>query len=67
MLRNNFSTSIELVSQGFLVAVEAEKGVSLDLLQTRLTDACKWVEGVGDTEVTYMGELESDTEADGEI
>ena len=65
--RDNVRETVELVSQGFMVCVEAEKGVSVDLLKMRLADACKWVEGVGETDVEHIGILEDidDEEIDG--
>lgn len=58
MFRNNFHPTSKVVQQGFLISVETEEGVSIDALKNHLADACTWIEGVGRTEVDYMGEIE---------
>lgn len=58
MLRNNFQGSARLVNYGFIICVEAEEGTSVDAISLKLADACTWVEGVGHTDVEFMGEIE---------
>ena len=47
-----------MITHGFLVSIEAEEGTPADALSLKLADACRWLEGVGDTDVEYMGEIE---------
>ena len=56
MLRDNFHAPAKLVTYGFLIAMEAEDGIcDIDLIKDRLAGACTWMEGVGRTEVNYIG------------
>lgn len=59
MLKNNFIQSKDnIVTEGFMVAVEVEVGTSIDHIKSKLTDALIWVEGVGKVDVDYMGKID---------
>ena len=58
MLRDNLHAETRIVTHGFIIAIQAEEGTDKDLISTHLADACRWVEGVGESEVTYMGQFE---------
>lgn len=47
-----------LHEEGFLVAVEVQKGVDPGYLKHMLADALTWIEGVGKTDIHYMGKVE---------
>lgn len=60
MLKNSFIQSKDtLITLGFMIAVEVETGTNPDHLKSKLADALTWVEGVGSTDVDYMGEITS--------
>lgn len=45
--------------EGFLIAVEVQKGgPSPEDIRFKLADALSWVEGVGKTDVHYLGPVE---------
>lgn len=58
MFRNYLYTPARVISHGFLIDIEAEEGTSVELMTERLAGACTWVEGVGHTDVDYLGEIE---------
>ena len=62
MLRDNLHKGSQLVTYGFLVSIEAEGEVSPEHLRTKLADACRWVEGTGEIDVTLMGEITDEAE-----
>lgn len=44
---------------GFLISIELEEGgPTPEQVQLKLADACMYVEGVGKTDVSYMGQLD---------
>lgn len=63
MFRDNFHSPAKIISHGFLIQVDAEEGTSVEAMKDHLGDACTWMEGVGKTDVEYMGvipEVEDD-------
>lgn len=54
MLQRSAKDSL-LTTQGFLVGVEVEPGVSVEKLMNVIADALTWVEGTGSIDVHPMG------------
>jgi len=50
---------------GFLIQIEVEDGVDANKLALKLADACSFVEGVGKTEVEFMGVIDQYEEEEG--
>lgn len=57
MYRDHLHPDAKIVHHGFLIDVEAEEGTSVSEMQDHLAGACTWLEGVGRTDVEYMGEI----------
>ncbi len=45
------------MEHGYLISVQAESRVDPEVVRLKLADTLKWVEGVGEVEVTYMGDI----------
>ncbi len=58
MLKGDINTITELSIEGFLIAVEIEKGTDLDAIGNKLADALSFTEGIGQVEVNHLGTLE---------
>lgn len=54
------SDPFKLKLVGFLVGIQVEEGVSAELLSEKLSDAVKYVDGVGEVMVEILGEMDSD-------
>jgi len=63
LFRSGDSKTNPVVTYGFLVAIQAEEGTSVKLLSEHIEGACTWVEGVGKTEVDYMGIIPEEEDA----
>jgi hypothetical protein len=64
LFANKFHKDVIVKQHGFLVLVDAEDGTSVDLIKDHIEGACTWIEGVGRTEVEYMGEIPIEEEDD---
>ena len=59
MLQRENGSGKPLKTFAFLVAVELEEGtLDTDAAASKIADALLWVEGVGDIDVTVMGEVD---------
>lgn len=58
MLRDKVGEESKLKTHGFLLAVDTEEDVNVEHLAHKLGDALTWVEGVGNVDVNYLGEIE---------
>lgn len=59
MLKGNVNTISKLEINGFLIAVEVEKGViEADAIGNKLADALTFMEGTGQVEVSHLGVME---------
>lgn len=43
---------------GLIVGVELEEGTLIEPIMDRIVDALQWIEGTGEVEVDYLGEIE---------
>ncbi len=59
MLQNHTARGKDktLMEHGYLISVQAESRVDPEVVRLKLADTLKWVEGVGEVEVTYMGDI----------
>jgi hypothetical protein len=59
VLQNHTGKEINLTEYGFLVAVELQDDVDIDMVANKLQDALTWVEGVGRTDIHVLGPIEN--------
>ena len=60
MLKNNLvQLEVKTGNHGFLIGVEAEEGLLLDLISDRLACSLTFIEGVGKVEIEYLGLLDT--------
>ena len=59
MLQSHTGKTAELVEQGFLISVELEENAqTIDFITNKIAESLTWVEGVGRTDVHYLGPIE---------
>lgn len=52
------TTTPATTTHGFILSVELTDGVSPEHVRLKLADALTWVEGIGDVDVDYLGEVD---------
>lgn len=57
MLKGGNHEAAPLTTHGFLIGIELENGVNVDLVMARLIDSVGFIEGVGHVEAEHIGAM----------